>query len=232
MKTGDVLLVEDTSETAEIVRRAIEPEFRMHWVSNSEEAFRWLRSRQVDLVLIDIMLGTGTGFDLAEKMRGHSRLRDIPFVFLTARHEGEAKKQGFELGAEDFVTKPFDPTDLSLRIRSRVERHRRHLESREVIERGPLRIDVPLQRVTIEEGGQTVDLDLTPKEFKLLYLLIRNEPHTVHRNELLHYVWGDDVHVQARTIDTHIYTLRKRLRSMETCIISVAGIGYRFVSEC
>ncbi len=231
MQEPNVLLLEDAAETAELVRLALNPSYQVHWVRTVSEALKESHARRIDIALIDILLEKENGFDFAKSLREHARLKDIPFLFLTAQAGTEDKLKGFQLGADDYITKPFDDQELLIRIGARIQNHRRALENRETIVRGSLRIEIPFQRAVLETPtGQEV-LDLKPTEFKLLYLLVKNEPEIVHRNEILHYVWGDSIHVLPRTIDTHVYTLRKKLGAFGSWVKAVPGIGYRFNSE-
>ena len=190
-----------------------------------EQAQLLMREMQPDLIILDWMLPGMSGIDFARRLKSDEYTKGIPIIMLTARGEEIDKVRGLEIGADDYVTKPFSPRELTARIKA-VLRRRAPQMTDDPIESGGLRLDPVTHRVT----GNGEALDLGPTEFKLLHYLMSN-PERVHsRAQVLDRVWGDRVFVEDRTVDVHIRRLRQALTSSghEELIQTVRGVGYRF----
>ena len=184
-----------------------------------------MREMQPDLIILDWMLPGMSGIDFARRLKSDEYSKGIPIIMLTARGEEIDKVRGLEIGADDYVTKPFSPRELTARIKA-VLRRRAPQMTDDPIESSGLRLDPVTHRVT--GNGET--LDLGPTEFKLLHYLMSN-PERVHsRAQVLDRVWGDRVFVEDRTVDVHIRRLRQALSASghEELIQTVRGVGYRF----
>ena len=178
-----------------------------------------------DLVLLDWMLPGMSGIDFARRLRADPRTRRLPIIMLTARSEERDKVEGLEVGADDYVTKPFSPRELMARIKAVLRRNAPQATD-DAVELGGLRLDPARHRVT---AGET-EIALGPTEFRLLHYLM-SHPERVHgRSQLLDRVWGDHVFVEERTVDVHIRRLRAALETAgrDGLIQTVRGSGYRF----
>ena len=192
--------------------------------SDAEAARRLIRDALPDLVLLDWMLPGMSGIDFARLLRGEARTRSLPIIMLTARAEERDKIEGLDIGADDYVTKPFSPRELMARIKAVLRRHAPQA-TEDVVELGGLRLDPATHRITV--GGAEVNLG--PTEFRLLHFLMTH-PERVHgRSQLLDQVWGDHVFVEERTVDVHIRRLRAALEpsGQDHLIQTVRGSGYR-----
>jgi two-component system phosphate regulon response regulator PhoB len=190
-----------------------------------EQAQALMRETLPDLIILDWMLPGMSGIDFARRLKSDDYSKAIPIIMLTAKGEESDKIRGLEVGADDYVTKPFSPRELLARIKA-VLRRRAPQMTDDPIEVGGLRVDPVTHRVT--GNGETVDLG--PTEFRLLHFLMTN-PERVHsRANVLDKVWGDRVYVEDRTVDVHIRRLRKALEASghEEMIQTVRGVGYRF----
>ncbi|HSH74028.1 MAG TPA: phosphate regulon transcriptional regulator PhoB [Methylophilaceae bacterium] len=193
-----------------------------------EQGQMLIREALPDLILLDWMLPGMSGIEFARKLKSDEMTKAIPIIMLTARGEEIDKVRGLEVGADDYVTKPFSPRELNARIKA-VLRRRAPQMTDDPIEASGLRLDPTTHRVT----GNGASLDLGPTEFRLLHYLMSN-PERVHsRSQVLDRVWGDRVFVEDRTVDVHIRRLRLALADTghEELIQTVRGVGYRFSAQ-
>lgn len=190
-----------------------------------EQAQLLMRETLPDLILLDWMLPGMSGIEFARRLKSDAATKAIPIIMLTAKGEETDKVRGLEVGADDYVTKPFSPRELLARIKA-VLRRRAPQMTDDPMEVGGLRVDPVTHRVT----GNGTPIELGPTEFRLLHFLMSN-PERVHsRAQVLDKVWGDRVYVEDRTVDVHIRRLRKALETSghEEMIQTVRGVGYRF----
>jgi two-component system, OmpR family, phosphate regulon response regulator PhoB len=190
-----------------------------------EQAQLLMREALPDLIIMDWMLPGMSGIEFSRKLKSDELTKGIPIIMLTARGEEADKVRGLEVGADDYVTKPFSPRELNARIKA-VLRRRAPQMTDDPIEVGGLRLDPMTHRVS----GNGKTLELGPTEFRLLHYLMSN-PERVHsRSQVLDRVWGDRVFVEDRTVDVHIRRLRRALSDSghEELIQTVRGVGYRF----
>ncbi|MES2857507.1 MAG: response regulator transcription factor, partial [Bdellovibrionota bacterium] len=164
---------------------------------------------------------------LCSMLQSSGDFESIPIVFLTAKTSISDKVLGFQLGADDFITKPFDQLELKARVDSKIRRLERDKRESDIVRVGDLEINKSSQKAVVTTDGNTTELDLTPLEFKLLLLLANKPNHVFSRDEILNTVWGESIHVYSRSVDTHISKLRKKLDSYSGLIESVHGSGYR-----
>jgi len=221
-----VLVVEDEPAIQELIaynlKQAGHQPLR---ADNAEQALVLVASALPDLVLLDWMLPGLSGVELAKRLRADKRTRAIPIIMLTARSEEQDKLQGLEVGADDYITKPFSPRELNARIKA-VLRRRAPEMTDDLVKLGGLSLDPASHRVT----GKGQPIDLGPTEFRLLHFLMTH-PERVHsRTQLLDQIWGDHVFVEERTVDVHIRRLRKALEPthLDGLVQTVRGTGYRF----
>ncbi|MCF8151861.1 MAG: phosphate regulon transcriptional regulator PhoB [Burkholderiaceae bacterium] len=223
--SATILVVEDEPS----IQALIEVNLRraghsVQLAADAESARRMVRDVLPDLVLLDWMLPGMSGADFARQLRSEARTRALPIIMLTARAEERDKIEGLELGADDYVTKPFSPRELVARIRAVLRRHAPQV-TEDVVELGGLRLDPATHRITAGEA----EVNLGPTEFRLLHFLMTH-PERVHgRSQLLDQVWGDHVFVEERTVDVHIRRLRAALEASghDGLIQTVRGSGYR-----
>jgi DNA-binding response OmpR family regulator len=228
--TVRVLVAEDERDVAELIRYTLAREgFEVLVAMNGADALRQARDARPDLVLLDLMLPQLNGWELCRRLKQDPATRTLPVIMLTARSEEGDKVLGFELGADDYVTKPFSTRELVARVRAVVRRSRppESEERRHRIKVGDLVVD--RQRFEVTVGGRAVAL--TPKEFELLATLAAEPGRVFGRDEILDLVWGRDGFVEPRTIDVHLARLRAKFvaaRLPEPGIETVRGVGYRY----
>jgi DNA-binding response OmpR family regulator len=225
-----VLVAEDERDVAELIRYTLAREgFDVILASNGADALRLVRENLPDLVLLDLMLPQVNGWELCRRLKQDPATRALPVIIVTARAEEGDKVLGFEVGADDYVTKPFSTRELVARVRAVVRRTRppETEERRLRIKVGDLVVD--RQRFEVTVGGRAVGL--TPKEFELLATLAAEPGRVYGRDELLDLVWGRDGFVEPRTVDVHLARLRAKFvaaRLPEPGIETVRGVGYRY----
>ena len=219
-----VLIVEDEMSLATLLQYNLEREgFRVSEARDGEEALMMVEEQAPDLVLLDWMLPQVSGIELCRRLRGRPETRNLPIIMLTARGEEADRIRGLDMGADDYVTKPFSMTELLARIRAVMRRIRPALAEDTVIF-GDITVDRSAHRV--RRSGR--DVHLGPTEFRLLDHLIQYPGRVFSREQLLDAVWGSDVYVEARTVDVHIGRLRKALNAVDEAdpIRTVRSAGY------
>ncbi|KAA2252114.1 response regulator transcription factor [Solihabitans fulvus] len=224
--TGRILVVDDDMTVRDVVRRYLElAGHEVRLAGDGEEALRLVGQQQPDLVVLDLMLPGIDGLEVCRRLRRQSA---VPVVMLTALGEEEDRIAGLQLGADDYVTKPFSPRELALRVSSVLRRSRAERpepRERELLD-GGLRVDVPARSATL--GG--AELSLTTREFDLLVFLMSNPGRAFTRAELLERVWGWDFGDQS-TVTVHVRRLREKIEddpARPTRIATVWGVGYRY----
>lgn len=226
------LLIEDAPEFQHLVASTLKGEFDVTCAMDAEQALRALASDAYDLILIDVGLPGCDGVSLCEQLRRDPRLVNTPILFVTGRNETADLVQGFAAGADDYIFKPFIPDELRARIRARLSRNAATTVAatagQDDFWKGCLHFQVGRQRVSFGENGAETNLFLTPNEFKIFYLLVKNDPRTLPRSEILREVWGENLNVVERTVDKHICSLRRKLGAASGCVVSVPGQGYAF----
>jgi DNA-binding response OmpR family regulator len=225
-----VLVVEDSEESKNLIYQALGADFEMVWAQTIAETQKKLNENSYDIILLDVGLPDGDGFHFFSMLQ-QTEFSNISVIFLTAKDETSAKVLGLSLGAEDYIVKPFEAQELKARVEGRLKKNLASKQKAQVIQKGPIEIQIASQRVSIINAeGQRQNLDLTPLEFKVLLTLASREDRVFSREELLNLAWSDNTHVTDRSIDTHIYSLRKKLGEYSSCIEAVYGQGYRFIT--
>jgi two-component system response regulator RegX3 len=227
-----ILLVEDEDAIAAFVATALEREgYTVSRVSTGQEALSYIRRAVPDLVLLDLMLpGDVDGLQVCQAVRGGEVY--IPIIMVTAKDEDVDKVVGLEMGADDYITKPFNARELLARVRAvlRLVRSEGEVHHRERLHVGPLEIDLAGREVRVE--GRSASL--TPKEFDLLVVLARSPGRVFGRETLLQQVWGYDYLGDSRTVDVHVQRLRRKIEpdpANPRYLLTVHGIGYKFAAE-
>ncbi|MCB0347656.1 MAG: response regulator transcription factor [Bdellovibrionales bacterium] len=224
-----ILLIEDTLEVYQLVLKALGSSYHLDWAKTLEEGSRHIAAHKPDLILLDVELPDGNGFEYCQSLQS-SKGFNTPIIILTAKSEVEDKVVGFTVGADDYIVKPFHFMELKARVDAKINKLENLKGSLEVLAYPKLELNKNNQRVRIEvEAGDWEDVDLTTTEFKLLLLLLEKNSEVLSRDEILDTVWGGSVNVFPRTIDTHISKLRKKIPSIE--IRSAHGKGYSLVHK-
>lgn len=220
-----LLVVDDEPMIREVIREYAEfNDFEVDEAADGMEAVSLCKDNDYDILVMDIMMPRLDGFSACKEIKKH---KDIPVIMLSARSEEYDKLFGFELGIDDYVTKPFSPKELMARINAVITRHNvqsRVKDQTDEIAFGGLVINIPAR--TVEVDGQKVEM--TPKEYDLLFYLVENKNLALSRDTLLQDIWGYDFFGEDRTIDTHIKNLRNNLGPYRDHIVTVRGVGYKF----
>lgn len=224
------LLVEDDPDTRAAIRRALTPTLSIAECESVAAAERFLASELPDVIVLDIGLPDADGHELFARLQADPRTRDVPVLFLSASVALRDKLAAFSLGAEDYIEKPFNPTEFRARVLARLARAQGRREVPEIFEALGLRFDVPQYRAFRTDAAGGGDLELTPNEFRLLHHLARHQNQISSRGQLLRAAWGDTV-VDERTVDVHVAHLRRKLSALPCGIESVRGVGYRLVHQ-
>jgi DNA-binding response OmpR family regulator len=222
-----ILAVDDSSETIQLIRRALGSGYQIDVAMTAHAATEMLAKHTYSLILLDVQLPDGDGFKVCSVLQTEQGTASVPIVFLTAKTSIEDKILGFQLGAEDFITKPFDQMELKARVDAKLRKIERDRVESDIVRVGDLEINKGSQRAIVSKDGASTELELTPLEFKLLLLLASKPSHVFSRDEILNTVWGESIHVYSRSVDTHISKLRKKLEAHADLIESVHGMGYR-----
>ena len=223
--TARVLVVDDEPDLLELVRiNLAQSGYTVETAASGSDALAALRRAPPDVMILDLMLPDLSGTELCARVRADQRLAALPIIMLTAKSEEIDRVVGLELGADDYVTKPFSPRELALRVRAVLRRRAPTGEEARVLEHGALRVDPDSHRASVD--GR--EITLTAKEFQLLVALMGRPGRVMTRERLLDEVWGSDITVTSRTIDTHLKRLREKLGRAGDLIETVRGVGYRF----
>lgn len=223
---GKILIVEDESSIREMLGYSLMKEgYAFEEAADVEEARAVINRNKPDLILLDWMLPGMSGIDYARRLRADAETQDIPIIMLTAKGDEVDKVRGLDVGADDYITKPFSTKELLARLRAILRRYAGE-DQMAVIEIGGLELDPQTYRVSAR--GEAIDI--SPTEFKLLHFFITHPERVYSRTQLLDHVWGQNVYVEERTVDVHIRRLRKTLEpySFDKFIQTVRSVGYRF----
>jgi two-component system phosphate regulon response regulator PhoB len=225
-----ILVVEDAPDFQLMIKHALtSPAYRLSCVETVFQAIKNLKTETFDLVLLDIGLPDGDGYQICTQMQSEERTKNIPVFFLTGKTDVYDKVMAFSMGADDYIVKPFDPRELKARIDAKLSKKKNRVSAEETFKKGALKISLGMQKAfSIEPDGKEIDLRLTPAEFKLLNYLIKNEGKLCSRAKLLSDLWGNDVHVLDHNVYTHVCALRRKLGKNSKYVHSVPRQGYRF----
>ena len=220
-----ILIIDDEPDALELINFNLTAAgYLVATAEDGEEALKKARNLTFDLILLDVMLPQVDGFEVCKMLRRDEKTRDIPIIMLTAKAAEVDRVVGLELGADDYVTKPFSPRELILRIKALLRRGERDDDSGDQIRIGTLLIDVPRHSVQVHNRS----IALTATEFKLLTLLAQRRGRVLTRELLLREVWEYDTAIDSRTVDTHMRRLREKLGPAACHLGTVRGVGYRF----
>ena len=232
MTKGSILLVEDEENIREALKYILTQEnYSVTIASDGSEGLSLAQELNPDLILLDVMLPEIDGMELCKIIRSAS---DVPIIMLTARSEEVDKVLGLEIGADDYITKPFSKHELLARIRAVLRRvtsnTEQHEVTSEILQSGKITLNKKSHIVTIHG----INLDFSPREFSLLQLLMENQNRALSRDQMLELIWGEDWYGDTRTVDVHVRWIRQKIEvdsANPKIIVTVRGVGYRFDSQ-
>ena len=223
-----ILLVDDEVETLQLVTRILEKEgYMIATVSTSNEALAKARTFHPDLIILDLRIPTIGGLEICRILKSDSNTRAIPIIMLTIQDSDIDKVIGLEIGADDYMTKPFNQDELKARVKAMLRRMTYGQEDISILNVGG--IDMDIEKRTVIVGGKKISL--RTKEFDLLHVLIVKQGRVFSRQYLMEEVWGEEYFGTTRTIDWHIGQLRKKLGKLGAKIETIEGVGYRFADD-
>jgi len=218
-----LLIVDDEEKIREFIKKyAIFEGYSIKEASNGMEAINICKNEKFDLIILDIMMPELDGFSTCKEIK--KLYDDIPIIMLSARGEEYDKIHGFELGIDDYVVKPFSPKELMMRVNAILKRTTNQSPQKEIFIKDSLVIDFTARIVTVDNKK----VDMSPKEYDLLFYLVKNKGIALSREKILNEVWGYDFYGDDRTLDTHIKLLRKSIAPYNDLIVTLRGVGYRF----
>ena len=221
-----ILVVDDEPDAIELIRFNLKASgYEVLTAEDGEEALAKARKFSPDMILLDVMLPEIDGLEVCKILRRDPATASLPIIMLTAKASEIDRVLGLEFGADDYVTKPFSPRELMLRVRNVLKRKE---SSKEEVERFQVRdIELDVSKYEVKIMGQPIDL--TPTEFKLLQILMERKGRVQSRDRLLQDVWGYDQLIDTRTVDTHVRRLREKMGEAADYVTTVRGVGYRLM---
>ena len=222
--SANILLVEDEKSIVTLIKYNLEKEgFKVFCSETGEDALKIIKEKIPDLVILDWMLPDTSGIDVCRQIKIDKKLKNIPVLILTAKGEPDDKIKGLEVGADDYVTKPFNNKELLLRVKSLIKRSKPSL-----LEDLGIFKDLKIDRITKKVFRENKEIKLGPIEYKLLDFLIKSPQRVYSREQLLSNVWGESINVESRTVDVHIRRLRKAINidKKDDLIRTVRSSGY------
>lgn len=228
MKNNKVLVIDDEKYIVELLKFNLEVDnYEVSYSYDGFDGFIKAKESKPDLILLDWMLPNISGIEVLKKIRSDKDLKDVPVIMLTAKNMENDKVEGLDVGADDYITKPFSIKELMARINSVLRRYNtNNTDNQDVLTVGDLVLDLNKHQVT--KGNEKIELTL--KEFELLKLLIQNRGKVLSRNYLLDKIWGYEYYGETRTVDVHIRYLRKKIEDenkAERYIETIRGVGYK-----
>lgn len=221
-----ILLVEDSIEIYHMVVQSTSQFAELSWAKSVQEAREEIAKTQFDLILLDVELPDGNGIEFCSSIQSsHSH---ISIFFLTGHTNISDKVMGFSAGAEDYITKPFSPLELKARLETRLRKNKQKTLQSDNLNWKELKIIKSRQEVSVLEQDKFQKIDLTALEFKILMYFAARPGEVIIRDQILNDIWGADIHVYARSVDTHVSKLRKKLGPVSHIVESIHGTGYKF----
>lgn len=225
-----ILIVEDSPEYQKVIARAL-GSYKLTCVNSAEDAWATLGRDLFDLVLLDISLPQRDGYSLLGDMQSTPALNMVPIICLTGKKNVTDKLMAFNLGADDYLEKPFDPLELKARIDSKILKNNRLRESQDILTVGEIKIDRKAHRAVISLKTGELEVHLTQTEFKLLFQLASRPDQVFTRDQLIVSAWGQNADVLDRAVDVHLCSMRKKLGPVGKRIEAIPGVGYRLSLE-
>ena len=226
MPDAQILVVDDEPDILSVLVYHLSREgYRVTTAVNGQGALTTAEAEQPDLIILDLMLPGMDGYEVLQRLRGAEGTRSMPVILLTARREEDERVKGFEVGADDYITKPFSARELTLRVEALLRRSKAEpVSTSRRIAVGPVVLDREAHRV-FSEG---VEVDLTRLEYRLLEVMLERRGRVQTRRQLLQAVWDTNAAIETRTVDMHVARLRTKLGAAASLLETVRGIGYRF----
>lgn len=226
MADAQILVVDDEPDILSVLVYHLSREgYRVTTAVNGQGALTTAAAERPDLIILDLMLPGMDGYEVLQRLRRGERTETIPVILLTARREEEERVKGFEVGADDYITKPFSARELTLRVEALLRRSKAEpVSTSRRITVGPVELDREAHRA-FSEGAE---VELTPLEYRLLEVLLERRGRVQSRRQLLQAVWDTNASIETRTVDMHVARLRTKLGGAADLIETVRGIGYRF----
>lgn len=226
MNEYKILVVDDEEDLCEILKFNLENENYLVDTANSAEEALKMDLATYDLLLLDVMMGEISGFKMANMLKKNKKTSEIPIIFITAKDTENDTLTGFNLGADDYISKPFSLREVIVRVKAVLRRtaEKKQEQVAEIISYQTLVIDISQKKVSIDDQ----EIPLTKKEFEILSLLLQNRGRVFSREDILSRIWSDEVYVLDRTIDVNITRLRKKIGEYGKCIVTRLGYGYCF----
>ena len=223
-----IFIVEDEPDLRDTLSFNFENEgFKVSSFPDGEKCLTSVKKNKPDLIILDLMLPGINGLDVCREIRSKEENNDVSIIMLTAKGEEIDRIVGFELGADDYVTKPFSVRELILRVKVLLKKRSDNQSAEKILEYGPVKMNLDAHSVLVDD----IDVVLTALEFKLLKHLLKRRGRVQTRDQLLGDVWGYSSEVTTRTVDTHIKRLREKLGSTGDLIQTIRGVGYRFNNQ-
>ena len=220
-----IFIVEDEPDLRDTLSFNFENEgFEVSSFPDGEKCLTSVKKNKPDLIILDLMLPGINGLDVCREIRSEEENNDVSIIMLTAKGEEIDRIVGFELGADDYVTKPFSVRELILRVKVLLKKRSDNQSAEKILEYGPVKMNLDAHSVLVDD----IDVVLTALEFKLLKHLLKRRGRVQTRDQLLGDVWGYSSEVTTRTVDTHIKRLREKLGSMGKYVQTIRGVGYKF----
>ena len=227
----NILLIEDREEDQTLVKRALaNANIEITVLKTSKEASKFIRAdglNNVSLIIMELNLPDGDGLELLEEIS--KKVGDkLPVFVWTTREQLDDRVTAFNLGADDYILKPITGVELRARVQMRLKKSQAQHTPETVLSKGEIKIDTTILTAFFQKGAKSKPIGLTAKEFRILALLMKHEGRVFSRQDLVKSIWGDSVHVLERTIDSHIFGLRKKLENHSNVIECIPNVGYRF----
>ncbi len=219
-----ILVIDDNKDYQFLIQTCLSPEYKVIIADTGKQGVELARENKPDLILLDISLGEMDGFEVCHLLKAQKETAVTPVIFLSSRGDAHSKVMGFDLGADDYLQKPFESDELKARIKVRIKQNQARKDGSSQFEMEGLRIDFIGHRVYIQDK----EVAFSALEFKLLSFFIRNPDRVLSREKILNNVWGVDTFVTDRVVDSHIRSIRKKLGTFKDHIESIYGEGYRF----
>ena len=224
----NILIVDDSAVCAKLASQAVSKFGTPSVISEIKEAMSAIHEKHWDLVILDIHLGNANGFHVFEEMQKHPNLKNIPVIFVSGDGEISQKSMAFSLGADDYIVKPFNFLELQMRVGRTLKRLN---QQQEYIEVSCFKLSTHQMYFEILGEKATEKIDLSPKEYQLLKFFMENPNQIFTRQQLLDKIWGNDVYITDRTVDTHIYSLRKKMGDQSHYLVSARSWGYQLALQ-
>jgi DNA-binding response OmpR family regulator len=223
----NILIVEDEKDIIEVLRYYLEKEnYRVHVAQDGFQALELASKIIPNLILLDLMLPRLDGIETCRRLKADERLRDIPVIMVTAKAEEADKIKGLEIGADDYVTKPFSAKELVARVKAHLRRREGSIPEKS-FQYGSLSVDTVKHEIRCNGG----EIDLTAKEFELLLYMLENKGRVLTRDMILNHVWGYDYFGSTRTVDVHITRLRQKIPLLTDAISTIKSFGYKLKEQ-